>query len=43
MQVDILQEEFRVKLNLEKIHSNLKDAKNGLGHRTSTIVTIQDV
>jgi hypothetical protein len=29
--------------NLSMIGDILSDAKNGLGHRTSTIVTIQDV
>ena len=29
--------------DLSMIGDSLKDAKNGLGHRTSTIVTIQDV
>jgi len=29
--------------DLSMIGDSLKDAKNGLGHRTSTIVTIQNV
>ena len=29
--------------DLSMIGDSLKDAKNGLGHRTSNIVTIQDV
>ena len=29
--------------DLSMIGDSLRDAKNGLGHRTSTIVTIQDV
>jgi hypothetical protein len=29
--------------DLSMIGDSLKDAKNGLGHRTSTIVNIQDV
>ena len=29
--------------DLSMLGDSLKDAKNGLGHRTSTIVTIQDV
>ncbi len=29
--------------DLSLIGDTLKDAKNGLGHKTSTIVTIQDV
>lgn len=29
--------------DLSMIGDSLKDVKNGLGHRTSTIVTIQDV
>ena len=29
--------------DLSMIGDSLKNAKNGLGHRTSTIVTIQDV
>jgi hypothetical protein len=29
--------------DLSMIGNSLRDAKNGLGHRTSTIVTIQDV
>jgi len=29
--------------DLSMIGDSLRDAKNGLGHRTSTVVTIQDV